>query len=812
MQANRYSREARRSPIFRPRLVVVLVAILAAGGKSWATPGDLDATFGSGGSVVTGIEGGAKAIVVRADGKILVGGTGQRTELTVMRFDATGALDSSFGSQGISRTSPSNSSNGCEYRALAEQPDGRFIAGGKAVVASSGPLLQVVARYLATGTLDPTFGQGGFAFLPNVRGTAKAVVIQPDGSIVTAGTDDSAPTRATLVRYDANGVLDPAFGIGGIVAVTPPGACGGCGDLRSLILLPNGQLIAGGTTVQSDPIMQTYGDFFLARFNGDGSIDPAFGINGFAATDFDGGPDELYGVVRQPDGKLVAGGYAYAHSLSSAAQRLGLARYQPDGSLDPTFGVGGLVMSDIVGFTEWGRALVLQLDGKLILGGTVIAEDGARHFLLARYDARGRLDSSFGLDGVVSTRLRPKVGVGGEDALALQPDGKVLLAGGVAPKGKEVFTVARFALTQCGTSLCGDGIAEVTCEPCDDGNAVAGDGCDHCSLETASVADGSAVAGIPVTTDDGSGATSSRPLQATVTIPPGGAAGPVSITIVSTTANPPAGSYYVGGDAEIVAPAQMSTAPLRLTFGLDGSLIPVGQSAASLQVFHDASVVADCLGETQALPDDPCVTGRVMSGGDAQLTVLTSTAGVWNFGVAACPPIPRNDCRVPTRSGKAKLALKNVTPDDKDQLLWAWGSGSDTPVGALGDPHSWPGFALCVYDATGGILQPRLSRKIPSAGYCDGKSCWKTHGSTGFQYRNDGATPEGVRLLSALAGMDGKAKLRVKGQGVELALPTPLAIVPPVVVQLEGLNGECWGATYSSGVVNTGGQFKAKSD
>ena len=149
-----------------------------------------------------------------------------------------------------------------------------------------------------------------------------------------------------------------------------------------------------------------------------GDLDPTFGVGGKVTTDF-GGYDSANALVLQPDGKLVAAGVRSTSDLDFA-----LARYLPDGSLDPTFGVGGKVTTDF-GSSDVASALVLQPDGKLVAAGGV-QFDGPGDFALARYLPDGSLDPTFGVGGKVTTDFG---GIDGASALVLQPDGKLVAAG-----------------------------------------------------------------------------------------------------------------------------------------------------------------------------------------------------------------------------------------------------------------------------------------------------------------------------------------------------------------------------------------------
>ena len=139
-------------------------------------------------------------------------------------------------------------------------------------------------------------------------------------------------------------------------------------------------------------------DFALARYSDNGTLDPSFGVGGKVTTDFAGSYDSVGSVVLQSDGKIVAGGWSVVDGVSSFA----LARYNSDGALDADFGAGGKVRTDFGGVSSQIFGIALQLDGKIVVAGYANA-DGGFEFALARYSADGTVDAGFGRDGKVTT-------------------------------------------------------------------------------------------------------------------------------------------------------------------------------------------------------------------------------------------------------------------------------------------------------------------------------------------------------------------------------------------------------------------------
>ena len=274
--------------------------------------------------------------------------------------------------------------------------------------------LGAAAGAVTPGALDPTFGSGGRVTVNmNTQvSDAQAVVVQPDGRIVVGGGAGEADFG--LARLKPNGALDSAFGSGGKVT-TSLGSFGAA--VYGLALQPNRKIVAVGI----DYLSQYASDFVVARYNPNGSLDSSFGNGGIVTTDF-ARLDTGHAVVVQPDGTIVVAGEA----IGPGGPTIALARYRPDGSLDPGFGSGGMVQSH-VGFGA-GTDIARQADGKLVVSGTVSGNPGTQ-FALLRFNPDGSLDTSFGSAGVAEA---PVGSWSTPYGVALQPDGKILAAGNAA--------------------------------------------------------------------------------------------------------------------------------------------------------------------------------------------------------------------------------------------------------------------------------------------------------------------------------------------------------------------------------------------
>ena len=288
---------------------------------------------------------------------------------------------------------------------------------------------------LVNGDLDPSFGSGGIVTtqFPSATSQATSVLVQPDGKIVATGISIGASGyRIALARYNTDGTLDLSFGTSGRVTTHFSGS--GARGLAAALQVDGKIVVVGQVIIGSETV------FGAARYNGDGSLDFTFGSGGLVTTAFPGTNNDLAnGVAIQSDGKIVVGG-SLTNGFPTAD--FGLMRYNSDGSLDPTFGSGGIVRTDF-GAHDGSNTLLLQRDGKILVGG--ITSTGSPIFGLARYNTDGSLDNTFSGDGFVSTRFS---GANSQSifGLAEQPDGKIIATGQVAYSyfGQSDVALARY--------------------------------------------------------------------------------------------------------------------------------------------------------------------------------------------------------------------------------------------------------------------------------------------------------------------------------------------------------------------------------
>jgi uncharacterized delta-60 repeat protein len=264
------------------------------------------------------------------------------------------------------------------------------------------------------GELDSTFNGNGKAtidFLDYID-IATAAVLQTDGKIVIAGYVDLGPLEEFgVTRVNTDGTIDNSFGINGkvITDVGPSNA-----RAHAVAIQADGKILVAGSA----------NAFVLARYHPEGVIDSTFGINGIQTERFDSIDFFAHctSMAIQADGKIILAGHS-----SSQAVDFALVRYHPNGIIDTSFGTLGRITTDI-GFTtdNGANAIAIQADGKIVAGGFT-GNFPVGDFCLMRYTTDGSLDSTFNMDGKVTTSISQFAD--NLTALVIQPDGKIIAAG-----------------------------------------------------------------------------------------------------------------------------------------------------------------------------------------------------------------------------------------------------------------------------------------------------------------------------------------------------------------------------------------------
>jgi uncharacterized delta-60 repeat protein len=363
--------------------------------------------------------------------------------IEIMRLNADGSLDTTFGNNGKVILQPDLSDS---FDGFAVQSDGKIVIAASEIFSNNS---YVVASPLNEDASDEVWADSGFGVLrlnsdgstdssfasttlPGYRvdsmgftGSIGGVTIQADGKILLAGEAEGMGNSTVFVaRFDSDGLLDGGFassgpqpGIATTSLVNTPlfGYPAGYGSI-SAISLDNGQIVLAGS--------QSSSGITVFSFNSDGSLDTAFGSNGIASYSPGGQKIALFsGLAVQPDGKLVIEGFlentpGTSYSLGSLG--LVLVRMNPDGSYDNSFGDHGVVqlatsadpvVSTAAGYAQdmyWGNTdgLAIEGDGKIVVGGSLIDNlngNVATQAVIVRFNADGSLDSSFGANGVQFT-------------------------------------------------------------------------------------------------------------------------------------------------------------------------------------------------------------------------------------------------------------------------------------------------------------------------------------------------------------------------------------------------------------------------
>jgi uncharacterized delta-60 repeat protein len=395
--------------------------------------GSLDTTFSGDGKQTTDFAGGrgGRAVTLQADNKIVAVGVagGNGSSFALARYNSNGSLDTAFSGDGKQTTSFGGYLDGAV--AVAIQANGRIVAVGHA--GASGPDF-AITRYNPNGSLDTTFSSDG-KLTTDFGGNdgASAVAIQANGKIVAVGRS-TAGLGVALARYNPNGSLDTTFSGDGKQTTD----LGGFGQgANGVAIQADGKIVV----VASACSMNTCGDFALARYNPNGTLDTSFSGDGKQTTSFGDAADGATGVAIQTDGRIIAVG-----SGGPDFGDFALARYNPNGSLDTSFSGDGKQMTDFGG-SDAANAVALHGSKIVLVGGGSLGGTGGTKFALARYNPNGSLDTSFSGDGKQLTDAGNVA-----NGVVIQPDGKIVAAGGYG------FDLARYNPNgSLDTSFSGDG-------------------------------------------------------------------------------------------------------------------------------------------------------------------------------------------------------------------------------------------------------------------------------------------------------------------------------------------------------------------
>lgn len=421
------------------RKLLLIASILGLSTLSFAQVGSLVNTYGTNGATNTPIGLGNEEVrkfEFQTDGKVVAVGytvVGATTDIAVVRYNQNGTLDNTFGTGGIVQIDLGGGND--DAFGVEIDGSGRIIVIGET---NSTPTYDFFCiRLNSDGTFDNTFSGDGILTVDIDAGSedhGSNVKFTSTGKIVIAGyRNKGCSGDFAVVRINTDGTLDNTFSGDGIVTT----GITGCTEdfISSLVVQSDDKIIASGSSKDVDY------DFAMARYNTDGTLDATFGTGGIVVTPI--GPagisdDHCYGIALQADGKIVRTGWTRASTSSDFD--FATARYNTDGSLDNTFGTGGIVITNIgPGATEdQARAVALMKDGHIIIAGN--SDNG--DFTLVRYNSNGTLDNLFSGDGIATADL-----AGGQNDFVryVKMRDQYIYAGGyISNAGNKNFSIAAF--------------------------------------------------------------------------------------------------------------------------------------------------------------------------------------------------------------------------------------------------------------------------------------------------------------------------------------------------------------------------------
>ncbi len=394
-----------------------------------------DPTFGNGnGWVTTDFNGGndqANAVAIQPDGKIVVAGFTRKNkdaDFALARYLPDGSLDATFGTGG--RTISKIDTLADIIRDMVIQTNGKIIVCGTTLAPKvfNNPSFFVVARYLPDGSPDPVFGGLGNVITDigadEESDIARAVALTPTGQIVVAGYSSiSLASKISVVRYRPNGLLDTNFGNLGVAQTAIFANSGNfCTDI---LALADNSLLLTGMAENVD-----FKDAFLFKMLENGSPDPSFGQNGKVVRSLSPKDDNAYCLARRPDGRiLVVGDTRKADDFYTDAA---VMQFNANGSNDAAFGSGGAVVEDVGTSEDFGSAVLVQPDGKVLVGGSAGNNYAATDWTLLRFKSNGQPDSIFGNHGIQIFDLQS--GLSYKVQIVRQPTGKIVAGGNIGGK------------------------------------------------------------------------------------------------------------------------------------------------------------------------------------------------------------------------------------------------------------------------------------------------------------------------------------------------------------------------------------------
>lgn len=406
--------------IMKSLRTLFFLAFLFPAGAWCQSPGQRDSSFAEYGILQANlcVWDAVSASLIQPDGKILVTGYSEEeghSEFYVMRILPNGDPDLDFGVDGLALAKVSEWVN--QGTSLALQPDGKILVGGYTNTNGNANMDFAALRFTSEGIPDSTFNQDGIVTLDiSSFDRLLAIAVLPDGRIAIAGVTKYPLTGFLLACFLPNGDLDTGFGSNGYTYTLFGSIYDVC---SSMVIQPDGKILLTGYTTTPN----YWADVALARYNSDGTLDATFGAGGKVTTAYSATADVGTNVTVGADGKILVAGYS---NSSQQKNELALFRYMPNGTLDGSFGSGGKLRSKIGNNFSYAHSAITLPDGKILAAGCALNATGL-DFAMKKFNDNGTVDNTFGVNGIVTTDLQGFSD--GASTVMYTPDGKILLAG-----------------------------------------------------------------------------------------------------------------------------------------------------------------------------------------------------------------------------------------------------------------------------------------------------------------------------------------------------------------------------------------------